>query len=452
MNREIFRQYDIRGVVDKDFTAADALDVGRAVGTHLVRRGKTRVTVGQDCRLSSPEIAKKVAAGLMRSGCSVINLGVCPTPAFYYSVRRHNAGGGIMVTASHNPPEYNGFKICRDTETIFGDEILEIARLIEARDFAEGQGSFVCAEITEAYQQQILDSIRIERPLRVGIDAGNGTAGPVALPVLERLGCEVHPLYCDMDGRFPNHEPDPTVLANMRDLSALVREKHLDVGIGYDGDSDRIGVVDENGRIVHGDMLMLLFARDILKKSPGATFLSEVKCSQILYDEIARLGGRALMWKTGHSLIKQKMREENAALAGEMSGHIFFADRYFGFDDAIYASCRLVELLAQSGKGVAELLKDVPRTYNTPEIRVDCPDSEKFAVVARVTEYFKARREVIDIDGARVLFGDGWGLVRASNTQPVLVLRFEALTGERLGEIRDEVEGVVRRESGRGGA
>jgi phosphomannomutase/phosphoglucomutase len=278
----------------------------------------------------------------------------------------------------------------------------------------------------------------------VGIDAGNGTAGVTAVPVIKGLGCEVHELYCDMDGRFPNHEADPTVLKNMTDIIALVKKERLDVGFGYDGDGDRIGVVDEKGNMVFGDKLMIIFAREILSRKPGATFISEVKCSKTMYDDIEKHGGRAIMWKTGHSLIKQKMKAEHAELAGEMSGHMFFSDRYFGFDDAVYASCRLLEILVDSGKKLSELLSDVPQTYATPEIRVACPDHIKFDVVQRVTRFFKEKYDVIDIDGVRVLFPDGWGLVRASNTQPALVLRFEALTAERLEAIRNLVESALR--------
>jgi phosphomannomutase/phosphoglucomutase len=283
----------------------------------------------------------------------------------------------------------------------------------------------------------------VSKALRVGVDGGNGTAGPVAVPIMQRLGCEVHDIYCDMDGTFPNHEADPTVLKNMQDLIALVREKHLDLGIGFDGDGDRIGVVDEKGNIIFGDRLMIIYSREILSRKPGATFISEVKCSQTMYDDIAKNGGRAIMWKTGHSLIKKKMKEEKAELAGEMSGHMFFKDRYFGFDDATYAACRLLEILSNSGQRLSQLLEDVPATYTTPEIRVDCPDKVKFALVQQVTEHFRQDYKVIDIDGVRVLFDDGWGLVRASNTQPALVLRFEALSQNRLEEIQNLVESTL---------
>jgi len=299
------------------------------------------------------------------------------------------------------------------------------------------------ADIITPYKEFVENNITLAKPIKVGVDAGNGTAGVVAVPVMKNLNCEVHDIYCDMDGTFPNHEADPTVAKNMQDLISLVKEKELDIGIGYDGDGDRIGVVDEKGDIVFGDKLMIIFSREILSRKPGATFISEVKCSKTMYDDIEKHGGRPIMWKTGHSLIKKKMKEEKAELAGEMSGHIFFADRYFGFDDAVYASCRLLEILADTGKKISELLAGVPKTYSTPEIRVECPDDKKFSVVNKITEFFRERYNVIDIDGVRVLFDDGWGLVRASNTQPALVLRFEAMSESRLAEIRNLIESTL---------
>ena len=445
MNPSIFREYDIRGIAGEDMTEADVQLLGRGIGTYLVEHGRKRITVGRDCRVSSDAYRSRLVDGLMSAGCDVMDIGVCPTPVLYYSIRDLDAQGGVMVTASHNPGEYNGFKICINGDSVHGEEIQKIRKIVEARRFAEGAGTLSEHDVLPSYKRFIQNNIRLERPLRVGIDAGNGTAGVVGVPIIRELGCEVHDIYCDMDGTFPNHEADPTVLKNMQDLISLVREKQLDVGIGYDGDGDRIGVVDESGKIVYGDRLIIIFAREILSRKPGATFISEVKCSKTVYDDIEKHGGRAIMWKTGHSLIKAKMKEENAELAGEMSGHIFFADRYFGFDDAIYASCRLLEILSTTGKKISDLLADVPETYTTPEIRVECPDEKKFGLVARVTEHFRENYDVIDIDGVRILFDDGWGLVRASNTQPALVLRFEAMTRERLEEIRALVESVVER-------
>ncbi len=443
MNPEIFREYDIRGIAGTDLVESDVVRIGRAVGTYLRRKGRTRLSVGRDCRLTADAYAERLVEGLTGAGCDVVEIGVCPTPVFYFSIHHLGTDGGVMVTASHNPKEYNGFKMCIGLDSIHGAEIRELARMIADRDFLEGAGKRETQDVVPAYRKSIAGTIDLARPLRVGVDAGNGTGGVVAVPILRDLGCEVHDIHCRMDGRFPNHEADPTVLANMRELIDLVREKNLDAGIGYDGDSDRIGVVDERGGIIYGDRLMILFAREILSRKPGATFISEVKCSKTMYDDIERHGGRAVMWKTGHSLIKEKMKAEGAALAGEMSGHMFFADRYLGYDDAIYASCRLLEIMAAAGKPLSALLADVPPTFTTPEIRVDCPDAEKFGIVARVTERFRQSHEVIDIDGVRVLFPDGWGLVRASNTQPALVLRFEAMTEARLAEIRKLVESVV---------
>jgi phosphomannomutase/phosphoglucomutase len=443
VNPEIFREYDIRGIVDKDLTDEEVVLIGKGFGTYLRSENRSRVSVGRDCRLSSEHYRDLVIEGLLAAGCDVVDIGVCPTPVFYFSIRQLKREGGIMVTASHNPPEYNGFKLCRGYDTLFGEQIQKLRQIIEHGNFAEGHGSTETADVIAPYKEFLVDNVKLDKPLRVGIDAGNGTAGVVAVPIIRNLGCEVFDLYCDMDGNFPNHEPDPTVLKNMQDLIKLVREKGLDIGIGFDGDGDRIGVIDEKGDIIWGDQLMIMYTRDILSRKPGATFISEVKCSQTLYDDIERHGGRAIMWKTGHSLIKQQMKEVKAELAGEMSGHMFFADRYFGYDDAVYASCRLLEILAATGKTITQLLSDVPKTYTTPEIRVPCPDDRKFQVVQDVTEYFRQRYDIIDIDGVRILLEDGWGLVRASNTQPVLVLRFEALSQTRLSEIQSMVESVV---------
>jgi len=316
-------------------------------------------------------------------------------------------------------------------------------RIIQDRAFVQGRGSQSSAAVIPAFREFIRNNILLDRPLRVGIDAGNGTAGVIAVPLLKSLNCEVHDIYCEMDGTFPNHEADPTVLKNMADLISLVREKQLDLGIGFDGDGDRIGVVDEKGRIVYGDKLIVLFAREILSRKPGAVFISDVKCSKTLFDEIGKRGGKPIMWKTGHSLIKHKMKQERAELAGEMSGHMFFADRYLGYDDAIYAACRLLEILSRTRAPLSALLSDIPRTFTTPEIRRECPEHMKFKVIEAVTDHFKSIYPVIDIDGVRVLFEDGWGLVRASNTQPALVLRFEALSESRLNEIRNLIENTL---------
>jgi len=380
---------------------------------------------------------------LRSTGCDVIDIGVCPTPVFYFSIQHFAAEGGVMVTASHNPKEYNGFKLCIGLDSIHGEDIQKILGIIDNQSFIQGKGALSSADIVTTYREFVENNIKLDRSIKVGVDAGNGTAGVVAVPIFKELGCEVHDIYTDMDGTFPNHEADPTVERNMQDLIAMVKAKKLDVGIGFDGDGDRIGVIDEKGNIVYGDKLMIIFSREILSRKPGATFISEVKCSKTMYDDIEKHGGRAIMWRTGHSLIKKKMKEEKAELAGEMSGHMFFADRYFGYDDATYAACRLIEILANTRKKLSDLLSDVPKTYSTPEIRVECADDKKFDVVSEVTEYFRKKYDIIDIDGVRVLFDDGWGLVRASNTQPAMVLRFEALTEARLSEIKTMVESAL---------
>ncbi|RLC10171.1 MAG: phosphomannomutase [Deltaproteobacteria bacterium] len=443
MNPEIFREYDIRGIAGKDMMEDEVLLIGKGIGTYLKQHSCTKLTVGRDCRVTSDLYSEKIIEGLLSTGCDVVDIGICPTPVFYFSIQHLKKEGGVIITASHNPKEYNGFKVCSHLDSVHGEDIQKILAIINDGSFAQGKGSLSADDVIPAYKAYVEENITLAKPLKVGLDGGNGTAGPVAVPIIKNIGCEVHDIFCDMDGTFPNHEADPTVLKNMKDLIALVKEKGLDIGIGYDGDGDRIGVVDEKGEIVFGDKLMIIFAREILSRKPGATFISEVKCSKTMYDDIEKHGGRPIMWRTGHSLIKQKMKEEKAELAGEMSGHIFFADRYFGYDDATYASCRLLEILATTGKTISELLSDVPKTCSTPEIRVECPDDKKFVVVEKVTEYFREHYNVIDIDGVRVLFDDGWGLVRASNTQPALVLRFEAISEERLAEIRGLVESVL---------
>jgi phosphomannomutase/phosphoglucomutase len=443
MNPEIYREYDIRGIIGEDITEEEFIILGKGFGTYFNGLGKKNIVLGRDCRLSSPRIRDELAKGLTSAGCNVIDGGVCPTPTFYFAIRYLKADGGVMITASHNPPDYNGFKICRGFDTIYGEEIQQVRRLIEEANFAKGKGAHSSADIVEPYIAMIEGNIGKVPELRVGFDAGNGTGGPVGIRILRSLGCEVHGLYCDMDGSFPNHEPDPTVLDNMRDLIKEVKEHKLDLGIGVDGDGDRIGVIDGSGNVIFGDMLLLIFARDVLAEHPGATIISEVKCSDRMYRDISAHGGNAIMWKTGHSLIKNKMKETKALLAGEMSGHMFFADRYFGYDDAIYASCRLLEILSKTGKSIGQLLEDVPESYSTPEIRVDCPDSKKFKLVNALRDEFNKKYKTIDVDGVRIVFDDGWGLVRASNTQPALVLRFEARTEERLEEIKTMVEKAI---------
>ena len=444
MNPNVFRQYDVRGVYPTDLNEEFVTLLGKGIGTYLLRSGVEEAALSRDCRTHSPVISEWLRNGLVSTGIRVRDVGTNPTPLLYYTLFKRPVGGGVQVTGSHNPPEYNGFKICRGKSTIFGEEIQKIRRLMEAGDFESGQGEVIQDSVQEDYIEEVVQGARLgDRRFRVILDAGNGTGGVVAHPILQKLGFECECLFCDMDGTFPNHHPDPTQPENLEALIARVAETGAEVGLAFDGDADRLGVVDSKGRIVWGDQLMILFARSILQEVPGASFVFDVKCSQVLVDEIRKMGGEPIMWKTGHSLIKAKMKETGAQLAGEMSGHLFFAHRYYGYDDAIYAAVRLVELLTRSDKPLAALLDELPKAYNTPEIRVDCPDDLKFDLVAAAVERFRRDHEVVDVDGARILFGDGWGLVRASNTQPVLVLRFEASSPERLEEIRRYVEGEL---------
>jgi len=439
----IFREYDIRGVADSELLDDGITELGKAIGTLLQRGGSRKITLARDCRLSSDRLRNALAKGLKSTGCDVTDVGVVPTPLLYYSVFHFEAGGGIMITGSHNPAEYNGFKIVMGNSTIHGERIRQLREMIERKDFLEGQGSETVADVITPYVDQISSQFVFDRRIKVVVDAGNGTGGPAFHRILESLNVDATPLFFDMDGRFPNHHPDPTVPANLDQLIAAVKEKGADLGIAFDGDADRIGAVDEKGTVIYGDQLMIVYSREILARKPGATVIGEVKCSQQLYDDIRDRGGNGIMWKTGHSLIKAKMKETGAELAGEMSGHMFFADRYFGFDDALYAACRLMEIVSKSGKPLSAQLADLAKTVTTPEIRVNCADELKFPVVARVTNHFKGIYDVLDVDGARINFPRGWGLVRASNTQPVLVLRFEAETQELLDGYRKEVEDAV---------
>jgi phosphomannomutase/phosphoglucomutase len=429
VNPAIFREYDIRGVAERDFDAPFAYRLARGYAAYLAERGLTagRIGVGRDCRLSSDSYAAALRQGLMDSGLDVVDLGVGPTPVTYFALFDLALDGAIQVTGSHNPASDNGFKVCVGRSTIHGRDVQRLRELTEAGHAPNGHGQCEAIDIGARYRAYILGHIpRLARPISAVVDGGNATAGPLAPGLFRALGCTVDELYCTMDGRFPHHHPDPTVEENLTDLIDRVRTLGAELGLAFDGDADRLGVVDRSGRIVWGDELLVLFARDVLLARPGATVVSEVKCSQRLYDDIAAHGGRAIMWRAGHSPIKAKMQETGALLAGEMSGHLFFADQYFGFDDAIYAACRLLDILGRTGKTVDQLLADLPPAYATPEIRLDCPDAAKFKVVQAALEYFRSRYEVIDVDGVRVRLPHGWGLIRASNTQPALVLRFEA--------------------------
>jgi phosphomannomutase / phosphoglucomutase len=439
----IFREYDIRGIADSELLSADIETLGTAIGTYLQRRVGRNLTVGRDVRVSSDRLRDAMVKGLTSAGCDVTDVGTVPTPLLYYSVQHLKADGGVMITGSHNPAEYNGFKVVSGAGTIHGEEIQELYRMIQKGDLATGNGAAKAYDIVSPYVDEIASQFNFSRRVKVVIDAGNGTAGPAMSRLLAKLNVDAQELFFEMDGRFPNHHPDPTVEKNLDDLKSAVAGYGAELGIAFDGDADRIGAIDEKGTVVWGDYLLLIYAREILARKPGSTFIGEVKCSQVLYDEVGKLGGNAIMYRTGHSLIKAKMKEEHAELAGEMSGHMFFKDRYFGFDDALYAACRLIEIVADSGKPLSAQTEGLPEMVSTPEIRVETPDEAKFDVVAKVADHFRRTRKIVDVDGARVLFPDGWGLVRASNTQPVLVMRFEARTARLLAEYQKEVQQVV---------
>jgi phosphomannomutase/phosphoglucomutase len=448
-NPLVFREYDIRGVADRDLSDELAHALGRALGTMWSRRGARRVAVGRDCRLSGERLHAALLRGVVECGLEVIDIGMGPTPLLYFTVFHLDLDGGVHVTGSHNPPAENGFKMMAGKGTLAGDEIQALRAAIESDSYDLRPGGKVTPyDSTNAYVGFVRGNVTLARKdLKVAIDAGSGAGGPLALAAFRAVGLDPVALLIEPDGRFPVHHPDPSQPENLALLVRTVKEHQLDLGIAFDGDADRIGVIDRHGNVLWGDRLLALFARDVLARRPGAAILGEVKCSQTLYDDIAKHGGRGILWKTGHSLIKRKMKEEHALLAGEMSGHVFFADRFFGFDDAIYAALRLVEILSATRTPLDELLSDLPVTFSTPELRVDANDATKFEVVRLVRDHYRATNEVIDVDGARVLFPGGWGLVRASNTQPVLVLRFEADTEARLAQIRADVEATVARAS-----
>jgi phosphomannomutase/phosphoglucomutase len=457
INPQIFREYDIRGLVDKDLTEEAVHLLGRGLGTMIRRANPGRhcgAAVGRDARESSVRFRDAMCSGLTESGCDAVDVGMVPTPLCYFAANTLPVDGLAMITGSHNPPEYNGFKVGVGKSTCHGGEIQDLRKLIERGDFETGKGERRHHDIIGPYQEYVKANLRLgQRRPRIVMDAGNGVGGIVAAPLFESLGFQVTGLFLEPDGTFPNHHPDPTVIANMEDLRRKVLELKADIGLAYDGDADRLGVIDEKGNILWGDQLMIIFCRELLKEQPGAVLIGEVKCSMTLYDDIAQKGGKPIMWKAGHSLIKAKMKETGAALAGEMSGHLFFQNRWFGFDDGVYASARLLEILSNTDRPISALLEDVPKTFISPEIRFDCPEETKFQVVAAVKEHFVAQKyNVIDVDGVRVTFEDGWGLVRASNTQALLVLRFEAKTEARLLEFQGLIEGAVKDAMRRAGA
>ncbi|MBN1481854.1 phosphomannomutase/phosphoglucomutase [candidate division KSB1 bacterium] len=435
MNESIFRANDVRGIVERDFSDDVVLNLGKAYGSFMRRRGHQNLVVGHDLRLSSPHLAALFMDGLKSTGIRITFIGQVTTPALYFAIVHWNLDGGCMITGSHNPRPYNGFKMCEGLGSVYGDNIQKLKEMIKSNDFETGAGSVQHRDIMPEYIAMLKSKFTFHKKLKIVIDAGNATAGPIAPQLWREYGHEVFELYCEPDGNFPNHLPDPCVPKYMRDLAELVVREGADVGIGYDGDSDRLGAVDDTGDYIFADRLLALFARDVLKNNPGTPIIFDVKCSMALPEAIKKAGGQPVMWKTGHSMQKAKMKELGASFAGELSGHVFFKDDFFGFDDGIYASGRLLQIIANAEKKFSEIIATVPVFPSTEEIRVDCADEVKFDTVAKLVKDFAAHYKVIDVDGARVDFGDGWGLVRASNTEPNLVVRFEARTKERLTEI-----------------
>jgi len=446
----IFRQYDIRGVVDRDLTPAAADALGGAYAAYLAEHQvRGAIAVGRDNRPSGGHLRDALVEGLTGAGVDVVDIGVVPTPLNYWALNQLPVVGGIQITGSHNPPEYNGFKLSVGTGSLHGDEIQRLYQLTQQPAPASPRRGTVREEqVIDRYVDDVAQRIgKLSRPIRAVYDCGNGAGSLVAAQLFARLGLAKgsRGIFCESDGTFPNHHPDPTVPENLEDLIHAVKEDGAEIGIAFDGDADRIGVVDGNGGIVWGDRILILYARDVLKRTgPGQPIIFDVKCSQSLPDAVARAGGKPLMWKTGHSLIKDKMRETRAPIAGEMSGHMFFSEGFYGHDDALYGAARLLRILADSGQTVAQALADVPELVSTPEIRIEVPEELKFSLVDRAVAHFRAKHDVIDVDGVRVLFGDGWGLIRASNTQPVIVARYEAANEQRLSAIRGEMEGWLR--------
>ena len=443
MKSHIFRQYDIRGIVGEDLDAEVTEAVGRAFGSRVRLDSSSRsptVAVGYDNRLTSPSLADGLIAGIRSAGVDVVDVGTVPTPVLYWSEVTLGADAGVQITGSHNPPEWNGIKMTHGGSSLYGDAIQDLLRSINESDFTSGSGGYERVTVLDRYVDDIAGRFNLERPMRVAVDCGNGTGSILAVRLLEAIGVEVTPLFCESDPTFPNHHPDPTVDDNLIDLIRSVESGNHDLGVAFDGDADRIGAIDDQGQIIRGDILLLLFGLDLLKKrGPGQKLIFDVKCSQVLPELFEKAGGEPIMWQTGHSLIKNKMRETGALLAGELSGHIMIADDYLGFDDALYNACRLIEIISRSGRTLSEMVSDFPEYRSTPEIRIDVTEDQKWTVVSEALVYFKEKYDVISVDGVRILFGDGWALLRTSNTQPVIVARFEARSESRLMEIRTEI-------------
>ena len=444
----IFREYDIRGIVGEDLHPEVVEAVGRAAASELRHRlggNDPQVAVGHDNRPSSSVLVDALLEGLEGAGARTVDVGCVPTPTLYWAEAVLGTDAGIQITGSHNPSEWNGIKMSFQGRALYGDGVQALRRRIQENDLVDGVGTRERQDIRDRYIQYVAERLSLERPVRVAVDCGNGTASLVAVDLLERAGATVHPIYCESDGTFPNHHPDPTVDEYLQDLMSLVRETDSDLGIAFDGDGDRLGVVDGQGRVVRGDSLLLLFGQDLIQREgPGQRLVFDVKCSQLLPDGLEAAGGEPVMWKTGHSLIKEKMRELEAPIGGELSGHFCFADRYLGFDDALYAGGRLLEILSRQDRSLAELVDEQPAYVSTPEIRIEATEASKERIVEAARQHFAEQYEVVDVDGARILFGDGWALLRSSNTQPVIVARFEARAPERRDAIRAEVEAWLK--------
>jgi len=445
VNRTIFREYDIRGIYEIDLKGELPYFIGKAFGSYVKRKNINEVCVGGDNRLTTPEIKEKLVKGLIESGINVIDIGIVPTPLLYFSVHFYEFGSGIMVTASHNPPEFNGFKMVLKEGSLYGKEIQKIADMIENEDFEKGVGKFERKEVIDDYIKFMEERFKFNKKFKVGIDTGNGTAGPLIEKLFRKLGIEFVGLYLESDGNFPNHLPDPVIPENLKDLIDIVKKYNLDCGFGFDGDGDRLGVVDEKGNILWGDQLLIVYSREVLKERKGVKIIFDVKCSRALEEEIEKMGGIPLMWKTGHSLIENKLHEEKAPIAGELSGHLYFADEYFGYDDAIYSSLRLLRIMDKEGKKLSEFFTDVKKYYSTPEIRIEVSDENKFEIVEKVKNYFSKKYKINDIDGVKVYYPNGWALLRASNTQPALVVRIEGETEEELEKIKEEFMEVIEK-------
>lgn len=445
VNRRIFREYDIRGIFDEDLKGDFSYFLGKGFGTYIKRKGFKNVCVGGDNRLTTPFLKEKLINGLLETGISVIDVNIVPTPLLYFSVHFYNYDSGIMVTASHNPPEFNGFKMVVGKSSLYGKEIQKIADIMEKEDFEEGKGKFEEKEVIDDYIKFMSGKFKFNKKFIVGVDTGNGTTGPLIEKLFKTLGIEYFGLYLESDGNFPNHLPDPVVPENLKDLIEIVKKYNLDCGFGFDGDGDRLGVIDDKGNILWGDQLMIVYSREILKKYKGAKIIFDVKCSKALEEEIERMGGVPIMWKTGHSLIENKLHEEKAPIAGELSGHLYFADEYFGYDDAIYSSLRLLRIMEKENKKLSEFFENVKKYYSTPEIRIEVGDDRKFDIVERVKNFYNGRYRINDIDGVKVYYPNGWALLRPSNTQPVLVVRIEGETEEDLEKIKNEFMDVIEK-------